>query len=423
MSTQPIARYLILVCLVLAAAEFSMRGPVRTLQFGSFTDFSGTYVASRQWISGANPYETNQFKQTWVAAGGEPFQGNRGSEANLRPAYPPSALPLLAPFACFRWLTARNLFLVSTVAMFPLLLWSALRLARLHWSDHRALLSCAFGFALAPWHAAIAWQSLSAPAIELAAIGTSLQSEVAGGLVTGLSLCLKPQLAVWFLLFDLAKKRWNRITWAFALFTLVTLVALVRMPSGWLHSYLENLRYFFAIGDVNDFTVHNPDRFELLNLQVIFYYLTRIYRIANILSWLSAAGLVFLWSRRKYQSDSAQLATIVLIGLLPVYQRIYNAGVIVLLLPYAIARWSEIRGKLLLAACSVFLIPGTAILQILYERHRISETVWNQSWWFNLFVGPHATWAVLAIVAILIFWRENSCAERDERVAKSFPIP
>ncbi len=381
------------------------------------------YVASRLWISDTDPYQPSQFKKTWLAAGGEPFEGNRGSEANLRPAYPPSSLPVLAPFAFFRWLTARNLFLLSAVAMFPVLLWSALRLERLHWSDHRALLSCAFALALAPWHAAIAWQSLSAPVIELAAIGTALQSEVGGGLVTGLALCLKPQLAVWFLLYDLAKKRWNRLAWAFALFAAVTFLALVRMPPGWFHSYLENLRYFFAIGDVNDFTLRNPDRFELLNLQVIFYYLTGIYRLANILSWLSAAGLIFLWSRRKYQSDSAQLATIVLIGLLPVYQRIYNAGVIVLLLPYAITRWSEIRGKLLIALCSVFLIPGVAILQILHQRHAISDKVWNQSWWFNLFVGTHCTWALLAMLAVLLFWHENSHAEEHGSIATGRPLP
>lgn len=186
-------------------------------------------------------------------------------------------------------------------------------------------------------------------------------------------------------------------------------------------SYRENLRYFFAIGEVNDFTLRNPSRFELLNLQVIFYYLTRIYRVANILSWLSTAWLVFLWLRRSYRSESAQLATIVLVGLLPVYQRIYNAGVIVLVLPYAISHWSEIRGKLLIAACGVFLIPGTAILQTLHQRHWISDTVWNQSWWFNMFVGPHATWALLGIVAILLFWHENSRADGDGSVATVFP--
>lgn len=399
------------ILVLLAAAEFFVRGPLRTLELGTFTDFSGMYVASREWALGTNPYQANTFMRTWVEAGGEPFV-NRGSDANLRPSYPPSALPLLATVSFFRWLTARDLFLFVDVALFPLLLWSATRLERLYWSDSRVLLSCAFALALAPWHAAIAWQSLSGPVIELAAIGTVFESEVAGGLITGVALCLKPQMAVWFLLFDLTKKRWNRIGWAFALFAALTLLAIIRMPARWFDSYLENLRYFFAIGGVNDFTFRNSTRFELLNLQVIFYYVTRLYRLANILSWLSAAVLIFLWWRRKWQSDSAQLATIVLIGLLPVYQRVYNAGVIVLLLPYAIARCSEVRGKFLTAACGVFLFPGPAILLVLYERRVISETVWNQSWWFNLFFGPHCTWAILAIIAVLLVAREQPGEER-----------
>jgi hypothetical protein len=410
MADPNILRRVSLVCLLLASVEFVARGPVRTIQYGDFTDFSGMYVASREWIARGNPYQSSEFLKTWMASGGE-FFVNRGSEANLHPAYPPSSLPILAPCSLFSWITARDIFLVCTVALFPLLLWSVLRIERLPWSDPRAPLACAFSLALSPWHAAIAWQSLSGPVIELAAIGTIVPSEIGGGLLTGLALCLKPQLAVWFVLFDLAKRRWKRLVWAFGLFAFLTAIALLRMPQGWLTTYLENLRYFFAIGDVNDFTVHNPSRFELLNLQVIFYYATRTYRLANILSWMSGAALIILWARRKFESDSVQLATIVLIGLLPLYQRIYNAGVLVLLLPYAISHWSETKGKLLLGACGVFLIPGTAILQTLHQGGAISDSIWNGSWWFNLFVGTYSTWALLGIVAVLLFWRERlGCA-------------
>ncbi|MFZ3263648.1 MAG: glycosyltransferase family 87 protein [Terriglobales bacterium] len=418
MANQSFSRYLVLLCLLIASAEFVVRGPLRVIRLGDFTDYSGMYVASRRWIARADPYRSSQFKSTWLAAGGPDFQGNRGSEANLRPAYPPSSLPVLAPFALFRWVTARDLFLLSALALFPLLLWSALRLEGMPWRSNTGLLACAFALALAPWHAAIASQSISAQAIELAMIGASLRSGAGGGVATGLAFCLKPQLAAWFLLFEIAKRRWVRVFLACAVFGFITLFALVRMPGGWLDSYRENLRYFFAIGGVNDFTLRNPVRFELLNPQVLFYYLSENYRVANFLAWSLTALLVFLWFRRNWRSESAQLATIVLIGLLPVYQRIYNAGVIVAILPYAISRQAEWRGKILIAACGVFLIPGTAILQTLYRKHWIGEAVWNRSWWFNLVIGPHATWAILAIVAILLFWREKAaaCERADGRV-------
>jgi Glycosyltransferase family 87 len=407
------SRYLALLCLFVAVVAFLTRGPLRTLRYGDFTDFTVTYVAARHWSQGSNPYQPDHFMTTWVDAGGERFV-DRGSEANLRPAYPPSALPILAPFAIFRWPLARDLFLFSAVALFPLLLWFVLQMEHQQWNSNVGLVCCAFALALSPWHAAIAWQSISAQVIELAIIGTLVRSDVGGGLVTGLALCLKPQLVVWFLIFDMTKIRWKRVAWAITLAGVIFMVALARMPNGWLDSYRENLRYFFAVGDVNDFTLRNRVRFELLNLQVIFYFLTRNYQLANILSWLSTASLVVLWFRKRHLSDSAQLTAIVLIGLLPVYQRIYNAGAVLLILPYAISRRAEISGKLLIAECGVFLIPGTAILQTLWTHHWISDAVWNQSWWFNLIVGPHATWALLTIIAILLLWQKGQFASANE---------
>jgi len=344
--------------------------------------------------------------QTWVAAGGEAFE-NRGSDANLRPAYPPSTLAIVAPFALFRWLWARDLFLISVVALFPILLRAVMRLGQTRWNTDTGLAGSAFAFALAPWHAAIAWQSITAPALELAIIGASIRSNF-GSVLTGLALCLKPQLAAWFLLFEIVKKRWHRVSVALVIFAFVTLFAVTRMPVGWLSSYRENLRYFFAIGDVNDFTLRNASRFELLNLQVIYYFVTRRYAFANILAWFTTAVLVLFWLRKGFRSEAVCVAVIALIGLLPVYQRIYNAGVIVLILPYALRCWAELRGKLLLALCSVFLLPGVAILQTLHTRRWLSDAFWNQSWWFNVVVGPHCTWALLGIIAILLLSQEST---------------
>jgi len=408
MISRTTSRHVVLLCLLVAAGEFCVRGPARAIRFGKFNDFSGMYVASRRWIEGTDPYQSSHFKTTWVASGGEYFGGNRGSESNLRPVYPPSSLPVLAIFAFFRWLPARSLFLLSAVALFPLLLWAVLRLGRLQWRSNAGLFSCAFALALAPWHAAIASQSITAQAVELAVIGACLTSQIAGGVLIGLALCLKPQMVLWFVFYEIAKKQWCRVLTTCVAFAAVTLLALNRMPNSWLDSYRDNLRYFFATGDVNDFTLANPIRFDLLNVQVPLYYITRISRLANVLSCMITALLTFFWSRRRYQSDCARLAAIVLIGLLPVYQRTYNAGVVVIVLPYAISRWSETRCKPLTALCGVFLVPGTAVLQTLHEHHWVSDFAWNQNWWVNLLLGPHATWAILGIVAVLLFSPESA---------------
>src|SRR5215467_10915005 len=74
MQNQKLTRTVILLCLTLAVVEFSLRGPLRTLLLGTFTDFSGVYVASRQWVSNSDPYRASQFMQTWVAAGARPLR-------------------------------------------------------------------------------------------------------------------------------------------------------------------------------------------------------------------------------------------------------------------------------------------------------------------------------------------------------------
>ena len=414
-------RKLLLMLLTVAGLEFAFRGPVRTFRYGDFTDFNISYVASRVWLSGADPYDPAQFMETWVAAGGKGFH-DRGSATNTRPAYPPTILPILAPFGFCRWPLARTLFSLVLIGLFPFMLWSVMRLAKLDFRSNAGLGFTAFALALSPWHAAIAWQSITAPAVELAILGVALESILWSGVGTGVVLCLKPQLGGWFLLFELTRRRWRHAACAVAVFAVMLSLALLRLPSGWTNSYQDNLHHFFAIGEVNDFTSRNLVRFELLNLQVVFYYLWPNYQAANILAWLVTGALLVLWGRAQSNPSLARVASLALIGLLPVYQRIYNAGLIVLALGWAFARWRQKRAKLVLIIAALFLVPLTAILQVLHARNWITDSVWYHSWWFNVFVGPHATWALLLMIAVLLF-PEKSSEESPPCSRRCFPTP
>jgi hypothetical protein len=369
---------------------------MRGLRTGEPNDFSTSYVAARLWLKGENAYDSTKFMPTWVEAGGQAF-ADRGSPTNTRPAYPPPALPVLTLFAMLPWTAAKWAFTLLACLLFPVTIWSALRLYGISWSSNTGLALTAYAMALAPWHTALAVMSPSAIAIELGIIGAALTKEEASGILIGLSLCLKPQLGLLFLLEQVFSKRWRRAGWAISGLVLISVMSLLRLPPQWIHSYRENLHYFRAPGGVNDFTAANPIRFDLLNLQVILYFLFQNYGLANVISWAIAVALLVVWWRRH-----ADLAALVLIGLLPFYQRIYNAGLVMLAIAWGVAHVREWRGKAALLASAIFLAPGAALFQTLHERRWISDFEWNHSLLINLFLGPEATWAILVLIAILL---------------------
>jgi hypothetical protein len=106
---------------------------------------------------------------------------------------------------------------------------------------------------------------------------------------------------------------------------------------------------------------------------------------------------LFVWWRNR-----SGIAALVLIGLLPLYQRTYNAGVIVLAIGWGFAHLREWRGKAVLLTSAPFLIPGAALLQTFHAAHWISEAAWNHNFFINMFLGPQATWAVLLTLAALL---------------------
>jgi hypothetical protein len=179
-------------------------------------------------------------------------------------------------------------------------------------------------------------------------------------------------------------------------------IAFLRLPAGWLHSYRDNLHYFQAVGGVNDFTTANPIRFDLLNLQVILYFLFRDYRTVNLIAWGVAVLLLLICWRRK-----AGLAACVLVGLLPFYQRIYNAGLVVLVIGWGLDRIRHWSGKAVLLVSAIFLVPGGALLQRLHQSGRISQFAWEHNIALNLFLGPQATWAVLLLFAVMIWFSDQ----------------
>ncbi len=374
------------ILLFLAATLiFVVRGPVRMMRAG-YNDLSSPYVSSRLWLRGENPYDSQLFMSEWTRSGGAPFIA-RGSSTSTRPAYPPPTLPALAPLAAANWKTSRVLFALLATALFALIIWKL---------RHASLATLALIIAMSSIATGIGGGNIAILAIELAVISSLIPPGPATGVLLGVSICLKPQLAIWLFLYYVFTRRWSVAIATVGTVATSTLLALSRMPRNWLDSYLSNLSHFLAIGGVNDFTTSNPSRFELLNLQVLAFSLTTDYALSNLIAWIITGALLFLWSIWCLRKDTGllALATVSLIGLLPLYQRLYNLPIILLFVAWTVRnnhRW-------LPAMLIPLAVPWTAIFQKLSNDRLMTGPVWNSNWTYQVLLLPHLTWFVLALI-------------------------
>jgi hypothetical protein len=212
----------------------------------------------------------------------------------------------------------------------------------------------------------------------------------------------------------LLTRRWRITATAIATISCSCLLAILRLPSTWFHSYTTNLSHFLSIGGVNDFTDGNPSRFELVNLQVIAYSATHDYSLSNLIAWIVSGTLLAIWAVWCFRKDSGLLAlgTVALIGLLPLYQRFYNLPIVLILIAWAV----ENDNVLLQRMFAPLVIPWSAILQRLSDDRLMTGPIYNRHWIVQVAALPLTTWLLLAIVAIALFEMRRTLPERSALV-------
>jgi hypothetical protein len=229
----------------------------------------------------------------------------------------------------------------------------------------------------------------------------------------GAACSLKPHIAAFLLLYYLLRRRWQLLTATVAFGILLVLIVILRMQVAgvaWVHDYFHNIQVLSANNKIDDFTSANPIRFLLINLQVAFYSYTSSARSANILALGTGVLLIAVWvylTMRKSAKETELLAlsAIAVIGLLPVYHRLYDAAVLAIPVCWCM---SELTGQMrtiarvALIVMTPFLFPGAAMLQQLARNGRIPQS-WLSSWWWEGVVMPHQTWFLLLLVLVLLY--------------------
>jgi hypothetical protein len=403
------------IFLILAATEFVVRVPVRYLQPTNWSDLAQNYAASRIWLRGQNFADPQNFVALWRDEVHSTLDVNSG-RVHLAP--PPGSLVLYAPIGMLPWPAAKLVWFLVLLASFTLTVWALIKTAQLHIADPRTLAFIAGCLALAPFHTGIAAENQTILVVALCALGiyaASRDRDVAAGLLFGAACSLKPHIGTFIVLYYLIQRRWRLFATAVGFTAVLVLIAIGWMQiSGvaWASDYFHNIKVLTVENRIDDFTSANPIRFLLINLQVPFYSFTRQATSANLLALVTGAVLICVWmylvlrvgSLRRRDFELLSLAAIAIIGLLPVYHRLYDASLLAIPLCWCLSRPPGRSRSVSTAALILmlpFALPTTAILQQLVMSHRISDSL-VQSWAWERIIMPHESYLLLALAIVLL---------------------
>lgn len=400
--------------MLLAAAEFVVRGPVRfLLEPTNWSDLSQNYTASKLWLKGESPSNPRNFIALWKQETGSRLDF---TDVRIRLAPPLGGLVIMAPIAAFPWKLAKVVWLTVLLIAFAGTVWALVMAGGFRRDQFRTLAFVTACLALAPFHTGIANGNPTILVVGFCAVAVWAargRRDIVAGVLFGAACSLKPQLGAFLVLYYLVRRRWQLFGTAVASTAALNIVAALYLQfrgASWIQDYLQNAKGFVTANPIDDFSTANPSRFTLINLQVPFYSITGHASSANLLAIAAAGLLLCMWlylvvRANEHGSDLLSLGAVSILALLPVYHRFYDAALLVVPLCWCMTSIKDRLGRTVRVALllmSPFLVPGTAFLQQLSVSGRAPETV-THSWWWNCIAMPHETWALLLLSVVLLF--------------------
>jgi len=292
-------------------------------------DFHVLCNASRCWLAGVSPYRLETTQAQWRTSGGEMIGPITGQFV----VYPPSAFPVLVPLAILSpAISGLTWFVLEVVALLAFL-----TLAWRHASSSHQLTPQVAFFTLValqwwPVKMAIFHGQLALPAALMAfaaIVAVEKKSPRIAGVLLGISLAIKPHMAIAAAAFLLLRRQWSPLRYAVAVWGIAMAVGAVQLyRSGnahWLGEWQRNLQTAASDGHTSDFVSANSSRFDMINLQVPLYDLLHLSAAANITSLIIFAGLavafLVLYRWRRVHDVGLEFALLAALSLLPVYHR------------------------------------------------------------------------------------------------------
>jgi hypothetical protein len=412
----------IVILLAAAAAQMLHRSP--PVQRGAFfCDFSNVYSASRAWLHGDNPYSIHQVYRAWQTSNHGPYLGS-ADEGGLRmwaAVHPPSTLLLISPLAALNAPAAHLLWIGIGITLLTATFFALFSLGGIHDTRSRMLLvACAL--ASAPVECAIESGQPALPAAALVILAVwafSKERIILAGLLLGLATALKLQVGGSFIVYYLFIRQWRVGTLAAAIFGFITLAAIARMHAfgidHWWMDWHRNVAATLDPGQVNDPRPGGPWRNDMVNLQTLLDVALHPQFQINacvlmIFMPMLAGFLTRLRPGRAAGMDLLALSVVALLAMLPLYRRLYDNVLLLMLLTWAISNLQTRHRAFaigVLAMLGEFLIPIDLVPFVLRRTH-VFDSMVSSLWWQGLVV-PHHAWGAL-IVAVgtwSIFYRRT----------------
>ena len=389
-------------------------------------DLTPIWVSSQAFATGQNPYSnTQELDRIWAAAKMPMIEECKVYDCILHKypmGYPPSALPIILPFATLSWKTAMYTYLGCSIAFFVGVVLMLAQELQLSWSDPRKLFFVAFALAMAPIHAGIHHSNLNTVVISclFAAVALMNKRPYSSGLLLAVSMCLKPQVAFLFFAYPWLRKQWKTGMAALGGVVFVTLSSILWLR---LHhvevfrSYLSSLSQFMPAGGINSFYMTSPRKYTMINMQVLVYQLTHQVTVSNVVAWLvflslTALAFILLRSESSRGKDRIDLALISVLTLLPVYQQIYTAAILVFVVYWAVAKLPLRKAQIALLLMLPLLLPlvamtwSTSSVARFVEHHDLGS-----HFYWNAFLMPHVIWIELLLATVML-----TCAYDENRL-------
>jgi hypothetical protein len=380
-----------------------------------FNDFLSPYIQSKAWTRSLDPYSQDNLVALWPPEV-QPFpfvddlkSGTLLLKRGIPTAYPLPTLVLLAPFAILPWPIAHELWLVLTLSAFGVTLFSLLRVVGYHFDDTTTYLFLALAVALAPFHSGLATGNIVIVVVGLCAaavLTATNQRDSLAGVLTGVAVCLKPQIGLVVLIYFLLKRRWKIVSFAIIVVAVLATTAIGRLAAShtsWVANYLLDCRMLFAKGSLGDFTEGNGIRFGLVNLQLLTYIFLRDGAPANLCALIVSGILAAIWllllrRRACKRIDLLDLSTLLVLSLMPLYHRFYDASLLIFPLAWslkALSNQSRRPAGIALFLMLLFLVPAGSMLE---QAQHASWTLHLQShWWWTDLIMPCQVWAILLL--------------------------
>lgn len=176
----------------------------------------------------------------------------------------------------------------------------------------------------------------------------------------------------------------------------------------WVRGYLGSMAGAVArVGSGLSFYEPGPDKFLLVNLQVLAYQFTHNPRDSDLLAWgvflvLAIVSAFLIFTRVSDKNEGIGIAIISILTLMPIYQRIYTAAILIFVFYWALENWPLRSAKATCLLMLPLLVPLVGITRRglfagFVERHNLTSfPLWNTV------LMPHVIWIELSLILILL---------------------